>query len=100
MTDRITCAALRSRSAHSPGETVTASGFAGSGYPKLVPQAQALAQRMAAERAAGVPSALICGPALQPDRSWTAPLRQSTAPRSVCLTAPTRSPARRLIAAA
>jgi succinyl-CoA:acetate CoA-transferase len=58
MTDRIACAALRSRITDAdtaaaliqPGETVAASGFTGSGYPKMVPQA--LARRMAAEHAA------------------------------------------------
>ncbi|RYD26654.1 MAG: acetyl-CoA hydrolase/transferase family protein [Lysobacteraceae bacterium] len=61
MTDRIACAALRSRITDAdtaaalirPGETVAASGFTGSGYPKMVPQA--LARRMAVERAAGRP---------------------------------------------
>lgn len=61
MTDRIVCATLRSRITDAdtaavlirPGETVAASGFTGSGYPKMVPQA--LARRMAVERAAGRP---------------------------------------------
>ncbi|QYF87020.1 acetyl-CoA hydrolase/transferase family protein [Brevundimonas sp. PAMC22021] len=61
MTDRIGCATLRARVTDAdaaaglirPGETIAASGFTGSGYPKAVPQA--LAQRMAAEGAAGRP---------------------------------------------
>jgi succinyl-CoA:acetate CoA-transferase len=61
MTNRIACAALRSRITDAdtaaalirPRETVAASGFTGSGYPKMVPQA--LARRMAVERAAGRP---------------------------------------------
>ncbi|WP_066774949.1 MULTISPECIES: acetyl-CoA hydrolase/transferase family protein [unclassified Sphingomonas] len=61
MSDRIASAALRSRVTDAdtaaaliqPGETVGMSGFTGSGYPKAVPQA--LARRMAAERAGGRP---------------------------------------------
>ena len=61
MTDRIACTALRARITDAdtaaalihPGETIAASGFTGSGYPKMVPQA--LAARMAAEHAAGRP---------------------------------------------
>ncbi len=55
MTDRIACAALRLRITDAdtaaalirPGETVATSGFTGSGYPKMVPQA--LARRIAAD---------------------------------------------------
>ncbi|HIV78643.1 MAG TPA: propionyl-CoA--succinate CoA transferase, partial [Candidatus Sphingomonas excrementigallinarum] len=61
MTDRIACAALRSRITDAdtaaalirPGETVATSGFTGSGYPKMVPQA--LARRIAESHAAGQP---------------------------------------------
>lgn len=61
MTNRIASAALRSRITDAdtaaaliqPGETVAASGFTGSGYPKMVPQA--LARRMADQNAAGNP---------------------------------------------
>ena len=53
MSDRIACAALRARITDAdtaaaliqPGETVATSGFTGSGYPKMVPQA--LARRIA-----------------------------------------------------
>ena len=59
MSDRIACVPLRSRVTDAetaaaliqPGETVGASGFTGSGYPKAVPQA--LARRIAAEHEAG-----------------------------------------------
>ena len=61
MTDRIASAALRSRITDAAsaaaliadGETVAASGFTGSGYPKAVPQA--LATRIGAAHAAGDP---------------------------------------------
>jgi len=61
MTDRIACAALRSRITDAdtaaalirPGETVATSGFTGSGYPKMVPQA--LARRIAVAHAEGHP---------------------------------------------
>ncbi len=61
MTDRIACAALRSRITDAdtasalirPGETVATSGFTGSGYPKMVPQA--LARHIAESHGAGHP---------------------------------------------
>jgi succinyl-CoA:acetate CoA-transferase len=61
MTDRIASETLCARITDAdsaaalirPGETIAASGFTGSGYPKAVPQA--LARHMAAESAAGRP---------------------------------------------